>query len=165
MSISRPPLARPSSPPMGHARATLERVGLGDGVAAVRIGPRRILGKGVSLVVRSPIDGSTLTRFPAAEALARFSKVLRRYAASLGKADRYHETITWAYLLLLNERIRRGPHRDVGTICRHVRRPVRLEELDPAEVLSPGNVALRAGAPGLPHARSILNVPSEGILS
>src|SRR2546430_17709773 len=76
-----------------------------------------------------------LTRFPAAEALARFSKVLRRYAASLGKADRYHETITWAYLLLLNERIRRGPHRDVGTICRHARRPVRLEELDPAEVL------------------------------
>ena len=106
-----------------------------------------------------------LTRFPAAEALARFSKVLRRYAASLGKADRYHETITWAYLLLLNERIRRGPHRDVGTICRHVRRPVRLEELDPAEVLSPGNVALRAGAPGLPHARSTLNVPFEGILT
>jgi len=25
-----------------------------------------------------------------------------------GKADRYHETITWAYLLLLNERIRRS---------------------------------------------------------
>ena len=49
-----------------------------------------------------------LTRFPAAEALARFSNVLRRYAASLGKADRYHETITWAYLLLLNERIRRS---------------------------------------------------------
>src|SRR5258708_30182341 len=48
-----------------------------------------------------------LTRFPAPEAIARFSQALRSYAASLGKPDRYHETITWAYLLLLNERIRR----------------------------------------------------------
>lgn len=47
-----------------------------------------------------------LTRFRATEAIAKFCEALRRYAASLGKADRYHETITWAYLLLLNERIR-----------------------------------------------------------
>ncbi len=46
-----------------------------------------------------------LSRFPASEAIARFSQALRSYAASLGKADRYHETITWAFLLLLNERI------------------------------------------------------------
>jgi hypothetical protein len=49
-----------------------------------------------------------LTRFPAAEAIARLSAALRSYATSLGKADRYHETITWAYLLLVNERIRRA---------------------------------------------------------
>lgn len=49
-----------------------------------------------------------LTRFPATEAIARFSEVLRSYAASLGKSDRYHETITWAYMLLVNERIRRS---------------------------------------------------------
>jgi len=49
-----------------------------------------------------------LTRFPATEAIARFSQALRAYAASLGKAERYHETITWAYLVLLNERIRRS---------------------------------------------------------
>lgn len=68
MSLSRPPgMGRPASvAPMSHARAALERVGLGDGVAAVRIGARRILGRGAPLVVRSPIDGSTLTRFPAA---------------------------------------------------------------------------------------------------
>jgi hypothetical protein len=47
-----------------------------------------------------------LTRFSATEAIAKFSEALRRYAISLGKADRYHETITWAYLLLLNERMR-----------------------------------------------------------
>jgi hypothetical protein len=49
-----------------------------------------------------------LIRFPASEAIAKFSKAVRFYAASLGKAHRYHETITWAYLLLLNERIRRS---------------------------------------------------------
>lgn len=49
-----------------------------------------------------------LMQFSATDAITRFSKALRSYAASLGKADRYHETITWAYLLLLNERIRRS---------------------------------------------------------
>ena len=47
-----------------------------------------------------------LTRFPVTEAIARFSRTLRAYVASLGKADRYHETVTWAYLFLINERIR-----------------------------------------------------------
>jgi len=46
-----------------------------------------------------------LSRLPATDAIARFSESLRRYATSLGKPDRYHETITWAYLLLVNERI------------------------------------------------------------
>jgi hypothetical protein len=49
-----------------------------------------------------------LRRFPVAEGIAKFSDVLRSYAVSLGKAGRYHETITWAYLLLLNERIHRS---------------------------------------------------------
>jgi hypothetical protein len=49
-----------------------------------------------------------LRRLPPAEAIWKCSQTLRQYAASLGKADRYHETITWAYLLLLNERIHRG---------------------------------------------------------
>jgi hypothetical protein len=49
-----------------------------------------------------------LTRFPAAQAIAKFSEALKSYAASLGKTGRYHETVTWAYLLLLNERIGRS---------------------------------------------------------
>lgn len=49
-----------------------------------------------------------LTRFPVTEAIARFSQALRSYAASLGKADRYHETITWGYLLLIHERMQRS---------------------------------------------------------
>jgi len=42
---------------------------------------------------------------PPASALVRFTGALRRFAAALGKAGLYHETITWAYLLLINERM------------------------------------------------------------
>ena len=42
------------------------------------------------------------------DALARFSAALRRYAASKGKPDRYHETITFAFLLLIYERMQRS---------------------------------------------------------
>jgi len=46
-----------------------------------------------------------LSRFPALEALDRFSEALRRFAAVSGKPDRYHETITWAYVFLVRERM------------------------------------------------------------
>jgi hypothetical protein len=36
--------------------------------------------------------------------LPRFRAGLRRLAASAGKPELYHETVTWAYLLLVNER-------------------------------------------------------------
>jgi hypothetical protein len=51
---------------------------------------------------------SYLSAYPPAEALARFSAALRRFAAAQGKAQRYHETITWAYLLLVRERMARS---------------------------------------------------------
>src|SRR5437763_16979655 len=48
-----------------------------------------------------------LSQYPALEALRRFSD-----AAAQGKADLYHETITWAYLLIIRERMARSanPH-------------------------------------------------------
>jgi hypothetical protein len=49
-----------------------------------------------------------LHRYPALEALQKFSAALQRFAAAQGKAERYHETITWAYLLLIRERIARA---------------------------------------------------------
>ncbi len=49
-----------------------------------------------------------LCRYSALEALQRFSDALQRFAAAQGKAQRYHETITWAYLLLIRERIARA---------------------------------------------------------
>ncbi len=45
-----------------------------------------------------------LGRYPVLETLQRFSVALKRFAAAQGKAQRYHETITWAYLLLIRER-------------------------------------------------------------
>jgi hypothetical protein len=52
-----------------------------------------------------------LQRLPVLEALDRFAAGLKRFAGSFGKANRYHETITWAYLLLINERLERGGRR------------------------------------------------------
>lgn len=45
-------------------------------------------------------------------ALQTFVTGLRRYAISLGKGDLYHETITYAYLFLIHERMHRleRPH-------------------------------------------------------
>lgn len=48
-----------------------------------------------------------LREAPLPEALTRFAVSLKRYAASLGAAAKYHETVTWAFLFLIHERIRR----------------------------------------------------------
>ena len=51
-----------------------------------------------------------LRREPALTALDRFAEGLKRFAARQGKPGLYHETITWAYLLLIRERMARsGP--------------------------------------------------------
>jgi hypothetical protein len=48
-----------------------------------------------------------LCRYPALEAIQRFSTSLIRFAAANGKPEIYHETITWAFLLLIRERMAR----------------------------------------------------------
>ena len=49
-----------------------------------------------------------LTRYPALAALERFSRALVRFAAAHGKTTLYHETVTWAYILLIQERLARA---------------------------------------------------------
>ena len=49
-----------------------------------------------------------LCRYTVLEALEKFSAALKRFAKAQGKAQLYHETITWAYLLLIRERIARA---------------------------------------------------------
>jgi len=46
-----------------------------------------------------------LQRADFADALARISRAIRNYAKHLEKADRYHETITVAYVALIQQRI------------------------------------------------------------
>ena len=50
-----------------------------------------------------------LKRHTFPEALARFSAGLRHFAERQNKPDLYHETITVAYVLLINERIAEDP--------------------------------------------------------
>jgi hypothetical protein len=42
------------------------------------------------------------------EAIERFTGSLQRFAAHCGVPGKYHETITWAYLLLIHERMQRS---------------------------------------------------------
>lgn len=43
--------------------------------------------------------------------LSRFSAGLKRFATANGKPNLYHETITWAYVFLIHERMERKEHR------------------------------------------------------
>jgi hypothetical protein len=54
-----------------------------------------------------------LCRYPALEALQRFATSLARFATATG--GRYSETITWAFLLLIRERMVRGGHPQTWT--------------------------------------------------
>ncbi|HEV3208597.1 MAG TPA: hypothetical protein VGZ28_16730 [Terriglobales bacterium] len=49
-----------------------------------------------------------LTEYPALRALQMFSEALQKFAAAHGKPQLYHETITWAYILLIRERMARA---------------------------------------------------------
>ncbi|HET7291153.1 MAG TPA: hypothetical protein VFM88_01885 [Vicinamibacteria bacterium] len=53
-----------------------------------------------------------LRREVPAAAMVRFATALRRFARKAGKPELYHETVTWAYLLLIHERMARGPESD-----------------------------------------------------
>jgi hypothetical protein len=54
-----------------------------------------------------------LCEHPLLEAIARFTTSLRRFAAHHGVPQKYNETISWAYLLLIHERMQReGAPRD-----------------------------------------------------
>jgi hypothetical protein len=49
-----------------------------------------------------------LCRYPALEALQRFSDSLVRFAVAKGKPELYNETVTWAFPLLIRERMARA---------------------------------------------------------
>jgi len=49
-----------------------------------------------------------LQRHSLLETLQKLSEGIKRFAAAHGKNDLYHETITWAYVFLIHERMKRA---------------------------------------------------------
>jgi hypothetical protein len=49
-----------------------------------------------------------LRELPVLDALTRFVGSLKQYAGSLGASAKYHETITFAFLFLIHERMQSG---------------------------------------------------------
>ncbi|MDJ0700590.1 MAG: hypothetical protein QNJ07_12100 [Woeseiaceae bacterium] len=60
---------------------------------------------------------SYMNRYPVTAAIERFSGALKSLTRQLGVPEKYHETITWFYLLLIAER--RGENEDWGAFRRH----------------------------------------------
>jgi hypothetical protein len=54
-----------------------------------------------------------LRSYPVLVAIEKFSAALKQFAASHGKAQMYNQTITWAYIFLIAERIARSGLEDV----------------------------------------------------
>ncbi|HXH40530.1 MAG TPA: hypothetical protein VNN08_18000 [Thermoanaerobaculia bacterium] len=59
-----------------------------------------------------------LRDLPLLEALGRFTTSLKRFATANGHPELYHETITWAYLLLIHERMQRNSARDFESFAK-----------------------------------------------
>ena len=53
-----------------------------------------------------------LRRDPLPRALDRFPEALRRFAQAAGKPQLYHETVTYAYLLVIHEQMQQRPAGD-----------------------------------------------------
>lgn len=49
-----------------------------------------------------------VSELPLLDALAKFSAALKRFAIAKCKPNLYHQTVTWAYLFLINERLARA---------------------------------------------------------
>lgn len=62
-------------------------------------------------VVHVQIAFLYLRRFSLLEVLARFPAALAKYADAHGRSGLYHQTITWAYIFLINERMQRANHK------------------------------------------------------
>jgi len=56
-----------------------------------------------------------LSRYAALEAIGRFSESLVKFASANGKPQLYNETVTWAFLLLIRERMARADRKQTWT--------------------------------------------------
>ena len=76
-----------------------------------------------------------LSQYQSLDALGRFSNALKAYATSLGKPERYHETITHAYFFLIRERMARTRVKDWDDFALAKFGPITVERWHPDPVL------------------------------
>ena len=58
-----------------------------------------------------------LSELPLIEALPRYAQGLLALATRAGHPDRYHETITWAFMFVIHERMLEAPSDDYDTFA------------------------------------------------
>jgi hypothetical protein len=56
-------------------------------------------------------------RYDLVEAIVRYRDTLKRLTASIGIPEKYHETITWFFIILVAERVRLGPEQSWDAFC------------------------------------------------
>ncbi len=54
-----------------------------------------------------------------AVAIERYSAALKRFTAHIGQADKYNETITWFFMLLIHQRMAARPEEDWQAFSEH----------------------------------------------
>jgi hypothetical protein len=109
-----------------------------------------------------------LTRYPLAEALARFIVALRRFAEAHGAAGKYHETMTVVYILVIADRLGDGPaltwtefaarnadllERSPSVLSRYYSDDVLASDRARRSFVMPNRFATGDGTPGLPPCR------------
>lgn len=59
-----------------------------------------------------------LRKYPFLEATARYARIIRTMAANAGASDKFHVTITVAFMSVIAERMESTEHRDFETFSR-----------------------------------------------
>ena len=55
-----------------------------------------------------------LQKYSVPETLTRYSRGIKNFARANGKENLYHETITWAFIFLVEERMESSPDKNMG---------------------------------------------------
>jgi len=88
---------------MNAARATHHtEIAIGPGIAELEAGT--IDPEQFDHRAHVYVAWSYLRRYSLAESILRFTAALRRHTVKLGASDKYHETITWFYLIEIEKR-------------------------------------------------------------
>ena len=93
-------------------------------------------------------------------ALGEFSTAIKRFADAKGATGLYHETITWAFLLLIAERQARNPAANLGGVRGGEYRLAGMETVDSGALLFEGAAGVRPRKADVPDARPDMTLPA-----